>query len=316
MRIDELAGLRIAVVDADEAVRTDWDACRPTGDVPSGEGIDLVRVLDPPPGRWPDLAASGLLPRPDRVTWLAATGADDAGFLAGMSAKERQGITLARRRAAKAGLTLSHEPLTPEALDTFLDLYEESVGEMPNGLAVARNHRDTIVAGIERFFIVGAYRDGVMQGAAIGECCADIGVARLRFSAVTAEHRRISLSRVLYLEAVRVVREAGYAKVTLGNDPNLYGHLVMPGLFAFKARLGFRPVPSTTVNAGDGQDVADRVLSMRALADPSFALTYRDFRDRSGRELRFDFYSVDGQADTGLFTTCMPADVHIHRVEG
>lgn len=71
----------------------------------------------------------------------------------------------------------------------------------------------------------------------------------------------------------------------LGNDPNLYGHAVKPGLFAFKVRLGFEAVPSTTVDPDDGQDEADLIVGLSRLGDPSFVLSYADPREPAALQL-------------------------------
>lgn len=88
----------------------------------------------------------------------------------------------------------------------------------------------------------------------------------LRFSAVEPRWRAASLARVLYLAAFRTARELGCPLVTLGNDPNLYGHVAKPGLMLFKARLGFRPVPAGTVVPTMAGDVADRIVLLKERA--------------------------------------------------
>ncbi|MEH1015944.1 hypothetical protein V6U90_22895 [Micromonospora sp. CPCC 206060] len=306
MRIDELVGLRIATVDVGEALDTDWSVW--------GDRADLVRVDRPDPALWGRLVAAGFVVKPDRVTWLAETGDDERDFLSRISRKEREGVAKARRAVQRAGLTWRQAPLDEAGWRAFLDLYEPAVARMRNGLAVAGRHWEAIVPQLADYFLLGGYDDaGALRGAAVGQWCPQVPVARLRFSAVSGEQRDASLSRVLYLEAVRAAREAGYAQVTLGNDPNLYGHLVMPGLFAFKARLGFVAVPSTMVDPTDGFDVADLLLSTKALSDPAFLLGYPD-TGRS-RDLTFDFFSRTDDPDIRLYTTCRPAPVRMHRID-
>ncbi|MEV0607437.1 hypothetical protein AB0I61_13820 [Polymorphospora rubra] len=304
MQTTELVGLRMATVDVREALTTDWSRHQ--------TDVDLVRVDRPEPDTWPDLAAAGFVVKPDRVTWLAETGTDERDFLSRISRKEREGVAKARRAVAAAELTWRRTPLDEAGWHAFLGLYTDAVSRLRNGLPVAGAHWDTINAKLDRFFLLGAYRGGELRGAAIGEFCPEVGVTRLRFSAVAGEQRNASLSRIIYLEAVRAAREAGYARVTLGNDPNLYGHLVMPGLFAFKARLGFVPVPSTLVDPADGWDVADLLLSMKPLTDPAFMLGYP--ATGKGPDLDFHFFSRTDDSDTRLFTTCLPAPTHAHRI--
>jgi hypothetical protein len=73
-------------------------------------------------------------------------------------------------------------------------------------------------------------------------------------------------------------REAGLAYVSLGNDPALFGHVVQPGLFDFKTRMGFTPVPSEVLDPSLAGEFADRVLSLRSLADPSLFVTWGRYR--------------------------------------
>lgn len=304
VEVVELVGLRMATVGVEEALAGDWSAQRVDADV--------IRVDRPEPATWADLTARGFVVKPDRVTWLAETGTDERDFLSRISRKEREGVAKARRAVAREELHWRQTPLDEAGWRSFLGLYEDAVARLRNGLPVAGLHWAAISARLDRFFLIGAYHDDELRGAAIGEWCPEVGVTRVRFSAVGSEQRTASLSRLLYLEAVRAAREAGYGQVTLGNDPNLYGHLVMPGLFAFKARLGFVPVPSTLVDPADGQDVADLLLSMKALTDPAFMLGYPP--GGKARELVFDFFSRSDEVDTRLFTTCMPAPTRVHRI--
>ena len=45
------------------------------------------------------------------------------------------------------------------------------------------------------------------------------------------------------MRAAQHGRDLGLQWISLGSDPSLYGDLAMPGLFTFKARLGFVPIP-------------------------------------------------------------------------
>src|SRR5437764_2287081 len=118
---------------------------------------------------------------------------------------------------------------------------------------------------------------------------------RARSSAVVGDQRQASLTRVIYLEVVRVARERGFAMVSLGSDPNLYGHLVKPGLFSFKSRLGFVPVPSHLVDPASGSDQADRIVGFSAVTDPTFVLSYA--QEVRGPSLALDLYTTKPDID-------------------
>jgi Acetyltransferase (GNAT) domain len=258
-------GLTGVVVDADEGIAREWAAL---------PDIDMVRVDEPPPSRVPALVAAGFVHKPTRLTWIAATGADEAEFLARLPRKQRENVAVARRRADAEGLTIRvREPVDEALFEAFLELYERRVAQMVHGLALARRLGPGIVGSPDCFAIL-ACLGSRLVGATICQHCPDQDLLRLRFSAVEPDQRRASLSRVMYLEALAQSRRAGRRWTSLGNDTNIYGHIVKPGLLGFKASLGFRPVPSQAVVPGDGNDEADYIVDLRAFTDPTVLLGY------------------------------------------
>src|SRR5439155_14963875 len=106
-------------------------------------------------------------------------------------------------------------------------------------------------------------------------------------------------------------REGGYRQVTLGTARNLYGLSAEPGLFQFKASLGFTAVPSQDFHEPYGIDFADLVLSLDSLADPSFALGYAD--DES-RQLHGIVYSKSADVDLTPFDASFLTGVSLHTI--
>jgi GNAT superfamily N-acetyltransferase len=266
VHLTELYGVSMIFVDPDEALATDWATYRGSADV--------VRVEPAPADRWPDLRAAGFLPKPKLVTWLADSAESDEQFLAALTWKERQNIRAARHTLGVDALTIDVQALDEPLLDAFLPLYRQRVAEMRHGWAVAEEQRDAILADADAYFAV-----CVRHGAALVGCCLvrqDADLVRVRFSAVDSLRRRSSLARVLYLEAVRAARQRGYRRVSLGTDPNLYGHIAKAGLFSFKSRLGFLAYPAHLVDPAAGNDQADLVLNLTQLADPAMLLGYAD----------------------------------------
>lgn len=284
MERKDVVGVPIIFTDADEALRTDW--------LPYRQEADVVRIVWPPRERWPEIVAAGFLVKPDRVTWVAESGSDDADFLSRLDRKERQTVRAARRRCADAGLRMRTETVEPSMFEAFLELYDRQVAGMRHGLDAARMHRERMLSRADDYLAVNCYdTDGKLVGGCIGQVDPAQSLFRLRFSAVDGPMRHFSLARVLYLQAIGVVRERGIKRVSLGNDPNLYGHVARPGLFCFKVALGFTAVPSRTICADDGEDHADLVVGLRALDDPAFLLSYDGDQDK----LRMDlFTSRDG----------------------
>jgi hypothetical protein len=259
-------GLPIVEATVDEALAL-------TPDLPAPAGTTLVRVVEPPAASWPDLAAAGFLRKPAWVTWLAAAGTDTE-YVGRLSRKSRQDLRRAWGRAEDAELRIEvQEPVEEENLDTFLDLYEERVEEMTYGVAFARQCREEILHGGQDYAVL-AFEGPRLVGGCLCQRSPEADAVRLRFSAVEPRWREASLARVLYMRAHRTAHEQGFRWVTLGNDPNLYGHMTKPGLFYFKARLGFDPVPAGLLGPRHSGDVADRLLSLDRLTDPTVMLGY------------------------------------------
>lgn len=308
MEVVDRYGLTLALVDADEAADEPWRRAAPR--------VDVVRVDEPPRDAWPLLAGLGFVRKPRAVTWTAGLGPDEGAFLAPLRRVARRDLRRAQRRAAAGGLRETVEdPVTARSLDAFLKLYEERVAAMRFGVPFALGHRDAVLHGPERFFGVFAREaDGSTAGGCLVREEPQRDTAVIRFSAVTAEWRRASLARVLYLTAMRAAREKGYGHATLADEPNLIGHLTKPGLFLFKSDLGFRTVPSELTGDPDGGQEADLVRHLGALHDPTLILGYVDGRSRDLAPHLF--HGGDPPADAGRFAVPFLAPPVLHRVPG
>lgn len=273
MRVLDEFGISVAKVDVEEALTTDWATF--------AEPVDVVRVEDPERSSWADLTAVGFLPKPEWITWLGRPAKDVDEFIARLSKKERKNVRAAFRRVDAAGLrTVLREPLTEDGLDTFLGLYDKQVAEMTYGLPMARMQRESLLADGDSYIVVLIYEADDLVAGCVCHRSAKEDALRLRFSAVDEVWRSAGLARVLRVRLAVLAHARGYGSFSLGNDPNLYGHVVKPGLFEFKSHLGFLPLPSQAVRIGAGRDVADRVLSLKSLTDPAFVLSYSDTSDR------------------------------------
>lgn len=267
MEIVDRHGLALALIAPSELAGEPWTR--------TDQPIDVVRLLDPPAGTWDDLARRGFVRKPSLLTWVAELGADEDGFLAGLDRSSRQTVRRAQRQAAAAGVRETVEdPVTPGTLDRFLTLYRERVADMRFGVPFALDHRDAVLHGPRKFFGVFAYDGEELVGGCLALECPAVNTLVLRFSAVSAAYRRSSLPRVVYLSVLREARARGYGRATLGNEPNLMGHLTQPGLLRFKTGLGFRAVPSHECADPQPSDEADLVLRLTALNDPTLILGY------------------------------------------
>ncbi|MFF8413028.1 GNAT family N-acetyltransferase [Streptomyces omiyaensis] len=267
MNIEDKNGLRIAMVDADEALARDWRA--------DPSAADVVRVRRPDPVHWPELERAGFVVKPGWVNWRASLGASEEAYLAGLPATERRNFRLGRRFAEGGDVSVVvRDGLTAPELDAFLAVYDAQIATMPHGVAYARHQQERLWQGRADYVAVYAYRGDDMVAGCLCLLRPEESVLQLRFAAAAPLEREARLQRALYLAAMRAARERGLTVMSLGNDPSLYGHVAGTGLFRFKARSGFTPVASHLVDPAVGGDEADLLLGLRGLSDPSLLLAY------------------------------------------
>ncbi|MFG2294926.1 GNAT family N-acetyltransferase [Streptomyces sp. NPDC048603] len=266
MKVIDEHGLSVALIEPAELAAAPW--------LTAADHIDVVRMQNPPGELAPELAAGGFIRKPEMLTWLARLGPDEDGFLARLETKPRQDIRRSQRRAAAALREEVQDRVDAGTLDRFLSLYEERVAGMQYGVPYARRHRESVLHGPQKYFAVFAFEGEELVGGCLVLECPDEDAIRIRFSAVSESWRRHSLARTLYFSAMRTARLKGYAWATLGDEPNLYGHLTQAGLFSFKVNMGFEAVPSQAFADPTGCDEADLVLNLTALNDPCLILGY------------------------------------------
>lgn len=308
MEIRTLDGLSIALVDADEALATNWGAFRGR--------VDVARVPMPPRRRRATLADAGFLAKPARLTWIAATCDSEESFLGNLSFRDRKNIRVAQLRAAADRVRFDIvKPVKARLLDEFLRLYGAQVAGMRHGVAIAAKHTDVITDESAHYYAVAAHIDSELVGACLAQECPAENLVRLRFAATDPARHNSGLARAMYLSAVQTARQMGYGQVGLGTDPNLYGHLVKPGLFAFKWRLGFTARPSQSVLAGDGFDEADLIIGAEQLVEPVLFLSYADSppaTSESPRGLRAELYSSQPELDVRPYRASFLSELRLH----
>ncbi|MQY12353.1 hypothetical protein SRB5_24860 [Streptomyces sp. RB5] len=304
MEIRDLYGLALAVVGPDELAAEPWTR--------APEHIDVVRLPEPPAGALP----AGFVRKPASVTWAAELGADEESFLARLDRRGRRDIRRSRERARDAGLRqVTEEPVSEATLDAFLGLYEERVGDMRFGVPFALGYRDAVLHGPEKFFGVFAWEGDELVGGTLVLERPGADTAVLRFSAVSAKWRKASLARALYTAAMDVARAKGYRWATLGNEPNLLGHLTRPGLLVFKTDLGFAAVPAQDFADPQLTDEADLILSLAALDDPTLILGYADQEDPADRRLA-GYLIREAPVDAAVYTVPFLTAMHQRRPGG
>ncbi|MFI5528234.1 GNAT family N-acetyltransferase [Kitasatospora sp. NPDC051853] len=277
MEITEQDGLTVATVSRDEAEDGAWRA--------RAAELDLVR-LGEPGTEDAVLHRLGFTARPKWVNWVAPLGGSPDEWLASLGGTERRNVRLAHRFVAAEGMRLEvHQGLTERQLDAFLPVYDEQIAGMPRGRNFARKHRDRLLEGADGLLSVFVHADGgadsPLVAGSLWQWRPAESVLQLRFSAAAADARSGRVMRAAYAAAFDRARAGGLGYASLGNDPSLFGHVVQPGLFTFKSRLGFRALPSEVLNPELAGEFQDRFLSLRALADPSLVVAWGELRGRA-----------------------------------
>lgn len=285
MKLIDEHGLSVALIDPDELDARPW--------LETDRHIDVVRMLRPPADRVDALRAAGFVVKPEMLTWLARLGPDEDDFLSRLEPKPRRELLRVRRHASVLREEVQDQ-VDADTLDRFLALYEERVSAMQFGVPYAKRHREAVLHGPQKYFGVFAFEGEELAGGCLVAECPEVSGIRIRFSAVTEHWRReASLSRSLYFTAMSTARAKGYRFATLGDEPNLYGHLTQIGLFAFKVKMGFRAVPSQDFGDPTGCDEADLVLNFAHLTDPGLILGYPPDLPADDRRLRAYFLTED-----------------------
>lgn len=270
MHIEDLLGIRVAILES-----RDLTSKRPW----SGLDCDVARLNEPTADDIATGSSLGFIHKPDMLTWVARLSGSEDEFHENLPAHARQkakkAVRRARRQVQSLGVDVSvQDPVAPEALDEFYAIYSKQVAGMKFGVPYGLRHRESILDGPESYFAVFARDNSRMVGGCLVRRDNDPHTVRIRFSAATSRAREAGLSRVLYLKAMQYARDALYTWVTLGDEPNLYGHLTKVGLFHFKAEMGFECVPSQAFGDATGHDQLDVVVRLDRLDDPVLVLEY------------------------------------------
>ncbi|MFI7288288.1 GNAT family N-acetyltransferase [Streptomyces anulatus] len=267
MEIAEQDGVVVATVDREEAERHAWRDAEAS--------VDIVRLAESESLDETALAGLGFVPRPRWINWCALVRESATEFEAALPGTERRNARLGRRFVQEEGLRVSvRVGLTEELVDEFLTVYDRQIEAMPRGKNYARRWRDRLLDAAGEHVGVSVHHGTRMIVGSLWWIRTEQSVLQMRFSAASPDARASRVMRVAYLEAFQFARESGLAFASLGNDPSLFGHVVQPGLFTFKSRLGFTPVPSQVLDPRLAGEYADRFLTLRSLSDPALVVTW------------------------------------------
>ncbi|WP_069738767.1 GNAT family N-acetyltransferase [Streptomyces sp. EN27] len=271
MEIAEQDGVVVATVDRAEAERQAWKS--------AGAPVDIVRLAEPDSLDESALAGLGFVTRPRWINWCAPVKESAAEFEAALPGTERRNVRLGRRFVEDEGLKVSvRVGLTPTLVDEFLVVYDRQIEAMPRGKNYARRWRDRLLDAADEHVSVSVHDGTRMIVGSLWWIRPEQSVMQMRFSAASPDARASRVMRVAYLEALEFARKSGLRFASLGNDPSLFGHVVQPGLFTFKSRLGFTPLPSQILDPRLAGEYADRFLTLRSLSDPALVVTWGGHR--------------------------------------
>lgn len=208
-------------------------------------GVDIVRVENPAGSdRVLLVEGAGYYVKPTHISWRMKV-RDPRDHAASMSSRARYRFNAELKKSED--VNAGFKPLNPKTFDNFLRVYEEGVVEKERGRAA-----------IDRSWITDKRDDPSYRILVLSSPTGQtVGSAILHFNAKTLEvtiaycaflpaAKHFALGYRIVKEALRVARKEGYQELTHGQDSNLYGYYLAPGLFEFKSRAGFTPEKAGT----------------------------------------------------------------------
>lgn len=222
---------------------------------------DILRIYNPNLEQRRQLACNGFIYKPSWLLWICPSYQSDEEYLAILSKKQRQRTRKAVNIVESRFKVVVEDGLEIKTIDKWYELYRNRVREMKRGLLIAEADRHVFITQPEKFVGLFIYDGSQMIGGTLCLRRNDMNMLRVVYSATDPNYMgSVELSRYLYFLLLRTARELGYSISSLGVDPNLYGHVVSVGLYSFKWRIGFRPIPAQ-IYGEDSSDVLERIIS-------------------------------------------------------
>jgi GNAT superfamily N-acetyltransferase len=260
--VDEWGFKVLSLADSERAPEAD----------PRETGANAIRVPYAP-GDEARLRSRGFVIKPTWIAWLADVPDGVDSLLAAQASRARYEMRVAIRDAAAKSVRVL-TPVDPDAYDEWLRLYLARIHQMRNGVEVAVNFKEEVLDPESGHSLVTWHEDGRLVGGCVIRRVDADSLLHIRFTAVDPAAEGRNLTRAMYARLAEVARERGLRTLSLGFDPNLFGAMVMPGLCAFKLRLGFRPVPARVVRSDMSVDVAELVCRLDGLEQPVLLFEY------------------------------------------
>ncbi|WP_406199167.1 hypothetical protein OG331_22795 [Streptomyces sp. NBC_01017] len=236
--------------------------------------LHVVNVA-PPPASGGEWLTDGFRFRPTNVVWLAYPKGSEEEYVEGLGRSERRTVRTALRDFRASTMTLEHvEKITHALAEEWLPLYRASLAGMAFATPLVSSPEEVVGIGPDVEMLAIRDAQGNMRAGIVTLNDHRRGVYTRAMYGERGGPRSHNFSRLLDLAMMNVVRAYEMPMVSLGWEPNLYGHIGKAGLAAYKWLLGFRPVPRAALRADGSEDVLTRVVHDDGLAPPLVFFAY------------------------------------------
>jgi hypothetical protein len=209
--------------------------------------VDLLRVKQP--NEWDRFlltSTDGYFLKHERVVWSRVAEKIDS-FLDKLNSKKRHTFNSKLKASESLNAKIGENPLTHSEYQKWFEIYNK---EIIQGKARGRANLDSNWAAdkddLQAYRLL-SLRDkstGELKGGAILRCDNAKNRVQIACAAYDQSIRDQAPGVRVFKEVMEYAKAKGYVTISHGKDNNLYGHYLSPGLFEFKASLGFEPNPT------------------------------------------------------------------------
>ena len=201
-----------------------------------GKRVDVIDILNPT--KRLRKAFNEFFYRPLKITYVMKAPESLDSYLATLTRNRRKRILKCIRECEHKGITLRKEEfLTQESFKAFYKVYKKNIGEKKRGIMTLhkawyakRSHDACGVFAIRKKKIIG----GILLKKKRNS---------MSFCYSSSEKPYFGINDFLNVHAIVYTKELGFSHIIRGQDTNLYGHHLSPGLYLFKKSLGFSIQP-------------------------------------------------------------------------
>jgi hypothetical protein len=178
--------------------------------------------------------------RPLKISYVMKTWPAVDDYLVSLKRNRRKRILKSLRECEQQRLSIVKEaPLKKGSFRQFLKLYKKKIQQKPHGLLLLTP--DWLASRKETAAGIFAKIDTALAGGILLN--RKENHISICYSASDADYYKYGINDYLNVNAISFAKELGFDKIMRGQDTNLYGHHLSPGLFLFKKSLGFAVEP-------------------------------------------------------------------------